>query len=282
MIYIKDNTDVLEKYEVIFDQAKLEELKSRVIKNCSEIRNVKTECKLCYVPHDDIHRYDADRNATLYHYENIKYKKSGNTATEWDHYDEYEVDLYDCEYTEYKCQYLVDFISDIIIGKEKSITILFNMDLKYIDRFQTVKKQIALLRRKLSKKSSDHKLMEAKINELNNKYSEFSKKTTNISESYKELESLISSYTEEISKLENKDNERVKQIRNELNYLLSIEELNQNQQPIDAYFEELVSLVEFRLVDTIGKNEINRINEFFDEEIIPFEMKKVKTLIRKK
>jgi len=71
-----------------------EELKSRVIKNCSEIRNVKTECKLCYVPHDDIHKYDADRNATLYHYENIKYKKSGNTATEWDHYDEYEVDLY--------------------------------------------------------------------------------------------------------------------------------------------------------------------------------------------
>ena len=282
MIYIKDNTDVLEKYEVIFDQAKLEELKSRVIKNCSEIRRVKTECKLCYVPHGDIHEFDEDRKATLYHYEDVKYKKSGNTATEWDHYDEYEVDLYDCEYTEYKCQYLADFISDIIIGKEKSITILFNRDLKSIDRFQTVKKQIALLRRMLSKKSSDHKLMEAKINELNNKYSEFSKKTTNISESYKELESLISSYTEEISKLENKDNERVKQIRNELNYLLSIEELNQNQQPIDAYFEELISLVEFRLVDTIGKNEINRINEFFDEEIIQLEMKKVKTLTRKK
>lgn len=282
MIYIKDDKDVLEKYDVIFDQTRLEELKSRVIKNCSEIRNVKTECKLCYVPHDDIHRYDADRNSTLYHYENIKYKKSGNTATEWDHYDEYEVDLYDCEYTEYKCQYLADFISDIIIGKEKSITILFNRDLESIDRFPTVKKQIALLRRKLSKKSSDHKLMEVKINELNTKYNEFSKKTTNISESYKELESLISSYTEEISKLEEKDNERVKQIRNELSDLLSIEELNKNQQPIDVYFEELVSLVEFRLVDTIGKNEINRINEFFDEEIISFEMKKVKTLIRKK
>ena len=282
MIYIKDDKDVLEKYDVIFDQTRLEELKSRVIKNCSEIRRVKTECKLCYVPHGDIHEFDEDRKATLYHYEDVKYKKSGNTATEWDHYDEYEVDLYDCEYTEYKCQYLADFISDIIIGKEKSITILFNRDLKSIDRFPTVKKQIALLRRKLSKKSSDHKLMEAKINELNNKYSEFSKKTTNISESYKELESLISSYTEEISKLENKDNERVKQIRNELNYLLSIEELNQNQQPIDAYFEELISLVEFRLVDTIGKNEINRINEFFDEEIIQLEMKKVKTLTRKK
>lgn len=282
MIYIKDNKDVLEKYDVIFDQTKLEELKSRVIKNCSEIRRVKTECKLCYVPHGDIHEFDEDRKATLYHYEDVKYKKSGNTATEWDHYDEYEVDLYDCEYTEYKCQYLADFISDIIIGKEKSITILFNRDLKSIDRFPTVKKQIALLRRMLSKKSSDHKLMEAKINELNTKYNEFSKKTTNISESYKELESLISSYTEEISKLENKDNERVKQIRNELNYLLSIEELNQNQQPIDAYFEELISLVEFRLVDTIGKNEINRINEFFDEEIIQLEMKKVKTLTRKK
>lgn len=282
MIYIKDDKDVLEKYDVIFDQTRLEELKSRVIKNCSEIRRVKTECKLCYVPHGDIHEFDEDRKATLYHYEDVKYKKSGNTATEWDHYDEYEVDLYDCEYTEYKCQYLADFISDIIIGKEKSITILFNRDLKSIDRFPTVKKQIALLRRMLSKKSSDHKLMEAKINELNNKYSEFSKKTTNISESYKELESLISSYTEEISKLENKDNERVKQIRNELNYLLSIEELNQNQQPIDAYFEELISLVEFRLVDTIGKNEINRINEFFDEEIIQLEMKKVKTLTRKK
>lgn len=282
MIYIKDDKDVLEKYDVIFDQTRLEELKSRVIKNCSEIRRVKTECKLCYVPHNDIHEFDEDRKATLYHYEDVKYKKSGNTATEWDHYDEYEVDLYDCEYTQFKCQHLVDFISDIIIGKEKSITILFNRDLKSIDRFPTVKKQIALLRKKLSKKSSDHKLMEAKINELNTKYSEFSKKTTNISESYKELESLISSYTEEISKLENKDNERVKQIRNELNYLLSIEELNQNQQPIDAYFNELVSLVDFRLVDTIGKNEINRINEFFDEEIIPFEMKKVKSLTRKK
>lgn len=282
MIYIKDDKDVLEKYDVIFDQTRLEELKSRVIKNCSEIRRVKTECKLCYVPHGDIHEFDEDRKATLYHYEDVKYKKSGNTATEWDHYDEYEVDLYDCEYTQFKCQHLVDFISDIIIGKEKSITILFNRDLKSIDRFPTVKKQIALLRKKLSKKSSDHKLMEAKINELNTKYSEFSKKTTNISESYKELESLISSYTEEISKLENKDNERVKQIRNELNDLLSIEELNRNQQPIDAYFNELVSLVEFRLVDTIGKNEINRINEFFDEEIIQLEMKKVKTLTRKK
>ena len=42
MIYIKDDKDVLEKYDVIFDQTRLEELKSRVIKNCSEIRMVKT------------------------------------------------------------------------------------------------------------------------------------------------------------------------------------------------------------------------------------------------
>ncbi len=285
MIYIRDNTDALEKYEITFDQAKLKELKNMVIKKCCEIRKVNTECKRYEIPNNNAFyskRDDCEKFTTFY-YEDVKYRKSGNTATEWDHYDKYEVDLYYCEYIQYRCQYFVDFIDNIIAGNEKCLTILFNKDLSQIDRFLTVKERINLSKKQLSINARDFKLKKKKkLAELSDKYKAFNEKTDNIAENYSDLQSMLQCEAIEISKIEEYYDAKAKIINKELEDLLKLEELNKNQEPIDPYFEELVSLVDFRLVDTIGKNEINRINEFFDEEIIPFEMKKVKTLIRKK
>lgn len=275
MIYIRRNNDVLEKYEVNFSEEALIELRNRIIKHCSEVSKVKTECKLNEVPTYDYYRHN-NNDRVRYHFEDVKYEKSGNTASEWDHYDEYQVDLYNCEYTMYKVPYIYEFIENVICGKEEAITILFNQDINGIKHFPTVEEKVKALESKLHSFESDYiSKRKAKLDELNLKYKRFNETGESFSEKFEEMQSMISEFTSELSSMDDKVSEEKDKIDRELKSLQKIRDLNKNQEPITNYFYELVGLVEFKLVDTLSISDIDRINEFFNSNVIEKEKKLV-------
>ena len=226
MIYIKENENNFEKYEVKFDEIALKKLRTEIVINCSETTHVKKECRQEEIPNSI-----AIDNAIICYIENVRYWKSGHTGIELDDYYEYEYDLYYCEYIFHECQPLVCFIDNIIFGDEKSLEILFDKNFASIEKFPTVKEKIFMLK-------------------------------------------------EESEKINSNNRKKLKELYTELKELLEMEELNEGQEPVEPYFYKLASLVDFKLIDTISKEEINRVNNFFGEEKIP--LTKKKTLGRKK
>ncbi len=276
MIYFRDNGEIREKYEILFDKQKLVELQRKVAKRCGEQSIVKKECKLCYIPRSD--SFYQDRDSKLYHYcDEVHYKVSGNKTTEWDHYDEYEVDLYNCDYKDYICPVLVNFIEKIRYNDDKSIEALFNHDFQSISKFLTVKEKIVCLQEEIADVSQDYLIKrKEKVDELNLSYEELTKKAGDIEQHIKELNSWTSKMKKELLNMDKKHVSKMKELNDKLKYLLSIEKLNESQEDSSKYIEELLSFVDIRLVDTISLEEIERVRSFQSKELPEKEMKLLK------
>ncbi|MBQ6285123.1 MAG: hypothetical protein IJK67_02295 [Bacilli bacterium] len=253
MIYIRKNGEVLEKYEMVYDKQKLEELMIRIAKNCGEIHDVKREMEFSYFPKENSWRYDyilGDVEKTLAYVENVKYKKNGKRTTHWYEYDDEVVDLYDCNFTLYFVPPIVDFIKSLIEGSEASIAALFNRDLSLIENLPTVEEKIAYYNGILSKHQ------EELIRKRKEKIEELSKKCGDINSNSAKL-------IKELAALEKNSRYAMKNIKFQYDSYMGIRDLNKNQQPVEPYIEELLSLIKFRLVDTIELSEVQRINSFF-------------------
>ncbi len=253
MIYIRKNGEVLEKYEMVYDKQKLEELMIRIAKNCGERHDVKREMEFSYFPKENSWRYDyilGDVEKTLAYVENVKYKKNGKTTTHWYEYDDEVVDLYDCNFTLYFVPPIVDFIKSLIEGSEASIAALFNRDLSSIENLPTVEEKIAYYNGILSK------YQEELIRKRKEKIEELSKKCGDINSNSAKL-------IKELAALEKNSRYAMKNIKFQYDSYMDIRDLNKNQQLVEPYIEELLSLIKFRLVDTIELSEVQRINSFF-------------------
>ena len=255
MIYFQNNGNEREKYEIEFDYKQLDELAKKVAKKCGELSIVHDERKLCYVPRSD--SYSMDTKSDTYHYiTDVKTKKSGNKAKEWDHYDEYEVDLYFCDYNDYICPELVNFIKKITYEDKDAIRKLFTKDFKSISKFPTVKEKIEQLKEEISAHQQEYTSRKnERVEALNRRYNEMTEKPLNIEKQIRQLKEWASQTEKELAEMDKKYTTEKEELNNRLSHLISIEALNENQEDVSKYVIELLSLIEIRLIDKISLDE---------------------------
>ena len=252
-----------EKYEVTIDQEKLLELMRRVATHCGELREKKIECKYGSIPHEGCFSFKNNIHIT-----DVHTRLSGNKGTEWDHYDEYEVDLYYCDYKEYTCPPLVDFIDELAYGSKQAIDLLFSGDLRSISKFQRVKDKIPVVQEEIRKLSESYnKRRKKKVEELNKQYEGVDKKGEDIDKKIDSLQRMIKKAKEELLRMDKEYTDKMKELNDRLKDLLGIQELNRNQEPVINYLPELLSCVEYRLVDEIDEETLNRVSEFNKKEV---------------
>lgn len=80
----------------------------------------------------------------------------------------------------------------------------------------------------------------------------------------------------EIDQIDNLEVERKIDKLKELKQLTILLEINKNQKPVSEYYSKVQKLITMDLVDSIELKELNRINEFFDDNL-----SKVKELVKK-
>lgn len=78
-----------------------------------------------------------------------------------------------------------------------------------------------------------------------------------------DIDKLIAIKSDELDKIDNLNIKAKRQKLNELESLLEEKELNKNQKSIDYYINELKSEINFVLVDTIDKETVERVNNFY-------------------
>lgn len=267
MIYIRRNGKTLEKYEINFDRTKLEELLKKVTIRCGEKHQTKKVCTYEYIPKSDDIKFE-----TIVHYENVKYKKNGKTTITYYEYTPIKEDLYDCEYTQYNAPYLAYFIKRVIFGDIEAISTLFERDFSTIKYSPTVEEKIGRLNATLEEFDSEIIIKQKeKMEELRKKYDEYDIDSFPTPEKYKK----VSKTLKELKALERFAKKEINGLNYDLQALLKIRELNKNQEHVDEYFKELVSLVEFRLIDTIDMSEMERINSFFEKEFVEPQMRHI-------
>ena len=198
MIYFKQNNNLIEKYYVTFDKVQLEELKNRIIYNCSFIEHKENTSEWGAGYKD----FNLVRN--------LKSKKVG----EHEYWEETR-SIYKYTYDEYIPPRLVRLIDILLSGHSSSLTEIFNYDF------------------------SNDVSIDERIKKETEKFS---------------LIDINDVYTKQ---------EQLKKIDN----LLKSKELNKDQENIKPYYDELISLIDLRLIDTISINEINRFESFFEEEV---------------
>ncbi len=111
MLYFRKNDNVIEKYQVDFDKEEMEELKKRIIDNCSFIEH--KEYKSDYFPRftDEI----------------IKNFRCTSTREKNEYFEEIrEIDLY--SYDQYNPPYLVELINRLLQNDSKVVDEIFNYD----------------------------------------------------------------------------------------------------------------------------------------------------------
>ncbi len=283
MIYFRKNENEIEKYEVLFDRDALLKLRARIIRNCAEVHKMHEELKLSQFRGGDRYIYldgenwaNHSMNVSIVHCEDIEKRKSGNKGVEYDHYDEYEVDLYYFDYTKYICPYIVSFIDELLLGKEEYIRVLFDRDFSSIKEFPTVEEKIKSLENELFTCQSYYvSNKRKKLNELNRRYKKFNEKHEPISKNYKQLQELIEKIEQEITNMDNEITKKIDELNRKLNEYHKIRDYNKHQKPSREYFDKLLSIVEFRLIDKLDISNIDRINEFFGSQIVDNEKKLV-------
>ena len=273
MIYFRDNGELREKYEINYDKKELEELKKAITKNCGEQSIIKKECKEYQIPRQG--SYNKERDNNLYHYyDEIRYGLSGNKGTEWDQYEEYEVDLYNCQYKDYICPPLVSFIMKMYYEDGKTIEAIFNRDFDKVNHFPRVKEKIISLQEEIANTSQEYLIDRKKIvDELSKNYEELTHNDEDIEARIKNLNTWTSKMKKELLKMDKKHVDKMKDLNDKLKYLLSIEELNEKQEDVSKYIDELLNLVDIKLIDTIRLEEIERVRLFNSREISEKEMK---------
>jgi hypothetical protein len=272
MIYFRNNGDVREKYFITFDKEGLEKLQVQVAKRCGEQSIVKRECKYSRIPRSESlhHEYDKDE----YHYiDEVHYKLSGNKGTEWDHYDEYEVDLYNCSYKDYFCPPLVGFIEKILCYDNNVYSTFFSQNFQKLCHFPKVKEKLMKLQQEIAAVSQEYlKARQKRADELNKEYEEITKKEGDIEKRIKEVNAWTSKMKKVLLKMDKEHVARMKELNDRLKYLLSIEKLNEDQEDPSNYINTLIGLVDIKLIDTISLEEIERVRSFQSKEIPEQEM----------
>ena len=275
MIYFRNNENEREKYLIIYDDEKLADLKLRVALHCGEKSVKKEEVK--HAPRS----YSFYHEDGTYHYrEEVHSKLSKNKGVEWDHYYDYEVDLYDCEYIDYTCPPLVNFIGELYYDEKKAVAQLFNRDLKDVSSFPRVKDKIVMLQDEIAGVSQSYaENRSKKAEELNKSYAGLTQNVEDIESHIKKLHAWTSKTKKELLDMDKAHVAKMKELNDRLKYLLSIEELNKNQEDVAGYIEELYGLVDIRLIDKISLDEIKRVREFQSEKMTQEEeMKLLKKL----
>lgn len=243
MIYFRRNGDTLERYEVVFDEQKLDRLIVKIAKNCGEkYKCVRKNLEQYQIPRrwDSYKNYDENGNlkSTTFYREDLQYEKNGKTVRKLYDWDEYQEPLYDCTFTSYLVPNIVDFMMKLYsnndFGDEEVLTIIFNRDFSFIEHFPTVEEKIIECNAMISKYQDELINKRKKIDELSTKSRG------------------INSYSAKLAKS-----------KCELDRYMSIREQNKGQEPVEPYIEEFLSLIEFRLVSTIELSEIERVNSFF-------------------
>ncbi len=263
MIYFRNNGKEMEKYLVTYDNEKINELKKRVALHCGEKSIKKEEVK--YVPSGNTFHHKDD---AYHYYGEVHSKLSKNKGVEWDHYDEYEVDLYICEYVDYLCPPLVEFISELYYDEKKAVTKLFNRNLKDVSTFPKVKDKIVMLQEEIASVTQSYtEKRNKKVEELNNSYAGLTQNVKDIENHIKQLHAWTSKTKKELLNMDRVHLSKMKELNDRLKYLLSIEELNRNQEDVSKYIEELYGLIDIRLIDKISLEEINRVREFRSDRI---------------
>lgn len=76
----------------------------------------------------------------------------------------------------------------------------------------------------------------------------------------------IKKASDELDTIDNLDIDKKRVKLDELQELLQLKKLNEKQESIDLYVDELKRLITLDLVDTISKIEIDRVNNFFENK----------------
>ena len=268
MIYFRNNGELREKYSITFDKKGLEKLQVEVAKRCGEQSIVKNECKYGYIPRNESLHYDFDKDE--YHYiDEVHSKLSGNKATEWDQYDEYEVDLYNCDYKDYYCPPLVGFIERILCYDRKVYGTFFSKNFQKLCYFSKVKEKLMSLQQEIATVSQAYlTARQKKVDELNKVYEELTKNDGDIEKRIKELNAWTSKMKKVLLNMDKEHVTRMKELNERLKYLLSIEKLNESQEDVSKYIDCVLDLVDIRLVDSISLEEIERVRSFQSKEIL--------------
>ena len=83
-----------------------------------------------------------------------------------------------------------------------------------------------------------------------------------------EINRLVDNNQEEvIKKIAPEDYTKKKEKLKELEDLLKAKELNKNQQSIDVYYNQLVGLIKFDLIDSLPISELGRIESFLEIDL---------------
>ena len=209
MIYFKKNNEYLEKYEVTYDKEKVEQLKERIIFECSRIEH---------------RQYSSDYGSGIRDEKLVKNFRAVKVGEK--EYWEETRDIYRYTYDEYVPSDLVNYIDGLLNNVPSSIDNIFNYDFK-------------------NDKSIDEVINEAMIT------------------------------------FNNIDPEKLFQKQQQLKYidnLLESKRVNNAQKDIRPYYKELITLINFELIDKILINDIDRVYSFLEES--QFEPEKVN--VRKK
>ena len=209
MIYFKKNNEYLEKYEVTYDKEKVEQLKQRIIFECSRVEH---------------REYCSDYGSCIRDRKLVKNFRAVIVGEK--EYWEETRDIYKYTYDEYVPSDLVNHIDGLLNNVSSSIDNIFNYNFK-------------------NDKSIDEVINEAMIT------------------------------------FNNIDPERLFQKQQQLKYinnLLESKRVNDTQKDIKPYYKELITLINFELIDKILINDVNKVYLFLDEQ--EFELQKVN--VRKK
>lgn len=97
-------------------------------------------------------------------------------------------------------------------------------------------------------------------------------------ENYDEL---IKRTSKELDTISNFDIAKKRKKLDELEMLLELKALNKNQKPIKDYYERLLTLITFELLDFISEEEASRVNNFYssNEEEVKRTLKDDKTTL---
>ncbi len=263
MIYFRNNGNEREKYLITYDDEKIKDLGTRVALHCGE-QSIKRE-EVEYAPKSNTFYEKEDG---YHYYTEVHSKLSKNKGVKWDHYDEYEIDLYDCEYIDYLCPPLVTFIADIYYDEKKAFQKLFNRNIKDVSSFPKVKDKIMILQDEIARITQNYsERRNKKVEELNRSYESLTQNIGDIESHIKELHTWTSKTKRELLDMDRAHLSKMKELNEKLKYLLSIEKQNENQEDVGPYIDELYSLVDIKLVDRISLDEIKKVREFQSEKV---------------
>lgn len=81
------------------------------------------------------------------------------------------------------------------------------------------------------------------------------------------IDDKICSLNKELMEIDSEDITKKKEKLRELHVLLNCKNLNKNQQSIDPYYNRLVDLIKFNLIDLLQMSELSKIESFFEIDL---------------